>query len=105
MEPGILNLRSGRIVHWDLTAIDPNKSLAEQARHLKEDLGQIEFADGTIIDMGWYPEFNVEGAFTVQLVRGSNWEAPLMQKRCRKIEDLIAAANEMIEFAARGTRG
>ena len=50
--------KTGRVVFWDLDPVDESRPPADQTEHLKEDLAQIEYPAGVILDVGWYPEFS-----------------------------------------------
>ncbi|MCK5727517.1 MAG: hypothetical protein KAH22_11925 [Thiotrichaceae bacterium] len=78
---------------WETTyneffEIDPELANENNSNwwHFKEDMLQIEDRSaGLLIDLGWYPEFNAEGAFKLVLVKISeapdempnNWDNPL----------------------------
>lgn len=91
--------KTGTVVFWDLDAIDESRPPADQAEHLKEDLAQIEYPAGIILDVGWYPEFAATGNFVVCVVQQGDWERPLFQKHAFTIEDLKARIGEGIRIA------
>jgi hypothetical protein len=43
-------------------AVAPRRDL------LREDLIQIEFGNGVVLDVGWYPEFSSDGAFGLVVI-------------------------------------
>lgn len=91
--------KTGSVVFWDLDAIDESRPLAEQTEHLKEDLAQIEYPAGVILDVGWYPEFAATGNFVVCVVQQGDWEQPAFRKIAFTIEDLQASIDEGIRIA------
>lgn len=101
MDADEFDWRSGRVVAWDLAAIDRRRPLALQAALLKEDLAQVEHPGGTVIDVGWYPEFQEDGAFLVLVVAGGEWERPLARRRCATIDELARALANAVALAER----
>ena len=71
-------------------------SLSEQLLLLDEDLVQICY-DGTyILDVGWYPAFNLEGSFKVVVIMDNDWDNPIITKECREIETLKTNIEECV---------
>jgi len=91
--------KTGTVVFWDLDTVDESRPLAGQTEHLKEDLAQIEYPAGVILDVGWYPEFAATGNFVVCVVQQGAWERPLFQKDAFTTEDLRARIVEGIRIA------
>ena len=92
--------KTGTVVFWDLDTVDESRPLADQAEHLKEDLAQIEYPAGVILDVGWYPEFAATGNFVVCVVRQGEWEQPVFQKDAFTTADLKTRIVEGILIAA-----
>lgn len=92
----IIKLKCDKITYNDLY-IDPIKSHNEQIYALKEDLIQINFENKNIvIDVGWYPEFDPKGSFTIKVIQDSNWEKPLFEKKTKNVEELYKILNEEV---------
>jgi hypothetical protein len=89
----------GRVLHWDLEHIDCSRPIEAQIAHLKEDLAQIEYPNFVLIDIGWYPEFQVNGAFVVSVVRNKNWQLPLMRAKCATTKRLRALVRRAVTVA------
>ncbi len=68
MKPTTFDWKTGTIVSWGLDDVDETRPLSGQSGHLKEDLAQIRFPDGIVLDLGWYPSFDPDGAFAVTIV-------------------------------------
>ena len=79
---------SGRIVYWDLDDIDEQKPLNVQSDHLKEDLAQVEYDGGTMLDIGWYPSFEPNGKVVVSVVKNGDWEAPVCRFVAKNVHEL-----------------
>lgn len=52
-----IDLQSGKITFNEFN-IDFGIPYSKQAESLLEDLIQIEYENGYLIDLGWYPEYN-----------------------------------------------
>lgn len=77
--------KSGKVIHWDLEEIDAERPLDVQSDHLKEDLAQISYSGGIVLDIGWYPSFDPKGEFTVTVVKDSDWESPVFRANARDL--------------------
>ena len=99
MDMSIVDWRSGRVIHWDLSLIDVARPIAEQIDNLKEDLAQIEYPNDIVIDVGWHPEFRRNGRFVVSVIRHQDWERPLMQARCVLPKRLLMLLREAVSVA------
>lgn len=100
MISGNFDWKTGNLVFWDLDTIDESLPPADQTEHLKEDLAQIEYPAGIILDVGWYPEFAATGNFVVCVVQHGEWERPLFQESAFTTEDLKARIVQGIRIAA-----
>lgn len=80
---------SGRVVFWDLDFFDAKIPLEVQIDDLKEDLAQILYPHGVLIDIGWYPEFALSGAFVVRVVRETKWDEPLLLEEYKSADELL----------------
>lgn len=63
-------------IYDELSTLDFSKPIIEQENKLDEDLFQLSFNNGKVIDIGWYPAFEVEGEFIIQVIVNENWEEP-----------------------------
>lgn len=82
MKASDIDWKSGNVRFWDLAVLAEGNPVAAQAHELKEDLAQIEYPCGVALDVGWYPSFAADGAFTVMVVRNERWDEPLFCARC-----------------------
>jgi hypothetical protein len=102
-----LNWQKGKVVLWDIDDLDLNKSIAAQIELLKEDLAQVEFENGVVLDLGWHPEFNPDGQFVLTLIKlkdrsnpsGEDWEIPVLQIKFRDMAQFMVNVNQAIEAA------
>lgn len=77
-----IDLQSGKITFNEFN-IDFGVPYSKQVESLLEDLIQIEYENGYLIDLGWYPEYNPQGKFILQVIRNYNWEKPVYIKDSR----------------------
>ncbi len=85
----------GTIVYDDFN-IDFTKSITTQADSLKEDLLQISFAENMILDLGWYPEYNIRGKFVLQIIKNYDWENPIYKETINYSSDIYKKINDAI---------
>ena len=99
MTPDSFDWGRGEVVYWDLYGVDARLPIDQQLDELKEDLAQVQFDADKLLDIGWFPEFSVEGAFVVSLVRNQDWDEPIYRKRCVNLHELGAAVAEAVRIA------
>ena len=79
----------------DLKLIDLTISFSEQHWSFKEDLLQIKYQD-IVIDVGWYPEFEIDGNFGIKVVKNANWYPPLVEKEAKHLVELEKILRELV---------
>lgn len=62
--------------------------LNKQIDILKEDMLQVEFPDGYILDVGWRPSFDVNGSFYIYLIKDFDWESHIYSGIAKDIYSL-----------------
>ncbi|WEK08955.1 MAG: hypothetical protein P0Y51_28490 [Candidatus Pseudomonas colombiensis] len=82
-----LNLLTGNIRFDDLSHLT-DQPLTRQLDALKEDLLQVEYPGQLLLDVGWYPEFDKDGAFRVQVIKDQDWQQPLSSQQARSLAAL-----------------
>ena len=88
--------QQGKVIYNEFH-VDFSKPYREQPDNLTEDLLQIEFPDQYLLDVGWYPEYDADGAFMVQLIRNDEWDKPLYCCRCRTRSRLLEGMEEAVK--------
>lgn len=78
----------GNITYDALTHFDFNLTTAEVIDELKEDLLQVSLPNSCLLDIGWYPEFDKQGHFCVQIVADYNWDEPIFTEKCTTFNSL-----------------
>ncbi|ULL16191.1 hypothetical protein DVH26_18110 [Paenibacillus sp. H1-7] len=95
----IIDFKSGKVVLNDLD-FDPNLSYEEQIWSFKEDILQVRYHNGFILDVGWYPEFNLEiGSFNIVVVQMDDWLNPIFERRTQDLHKLYSCIIEAIDVA------
>lgn len=88
----------GGIVVFDDFHIDENKPLENFLEDLKEDMLQVEFPGGFLLDIGWRPSFNIRGDFFVSLIKDYDWGAPIFSDSASNIEVLKLKVSEAVRL-------
>ena len=73
------NFQNGNII-YDNFCFDVSKKIECQEDSLVEDLLQVSFPDNLLLDLGWYPEFDITGQFVLQIIRNYDWDIPLYKR-------------------------
>ncbi|MDC9624019.1 hypothetical protein PSI22_20900 [Xenorhabdus sp. XENO-7] len=68
--------KSGVIIFNDFF-IRNDIPLENQLDELKEDMLQVEFPNGYLLDIGWRSSFEIDGQFKLALIKDFNWENPI----------------------------
>ena len=84
------------IILYNEFHIDFSRSYEEQADSLNEDLFQMDLGDGRLLDIGWYPEFDPNGYFRVQVIHNGNWDSPECTISVRSGAELLQAVKQCI---------
>ncbi|KQV12822.1 hypothetical protein ASC74_06855 [Pseudomonas sp. Root329] len=91
-----LTFITGKITYDELSALR-NTDLSNQIDFLKEDMLQVEYHDTHLLDVGWYPSFDISGSFQIRVIKNYDWDTPLALSKAGSIrlliEEIIAAQN------------
>lgn len=109
MNKNEINWERGNVTFWDLDNFDLDKSLHSQVLQLKEDLVQVEFRNGVVLDLGWNPEFNLTGQFVLTVVKfkneknptGEDWDSPILQIKFRDTAQFMMNLSRAVQAANR----
>ena len=83
----------------DLNEIEESTGLVGNIEALKEDLLQVVYFGQIILDVGFYPEFDLLGEFVVLVIKDEDWSAPVLTIKSRNLshlEPIIMLAEEFI---------
>lgn len=92
-----LTFIKGRITYDDLSSLE-NTNTSCQIEALKEDLLQVEYPEVYLIDVGWYPSFDINGYFQIRAIKDYDWGAPLFLSKARTIPALVMEITEAQKF-------
>ena len=92
-----INFKNGKIAYDDFN-IDLLKDIKSQLDFLKEDLLQVSFENNFILDLGWYPEFDINGNFILQVIKHNDWDKPIFKKRISYSSVLYEKINEALTY-------
>lgn len=63
---------------------------------LKEDMLQVEYPGGYLLDVGWRPSFNLNGNFYICLIKDFDWDTPIYNGSAKDIVSLLFEINQAI---------
>lgn len=104
MTINIIDFGVGKVVYNEFH-IDFDIPFSQQKSELVEDLLQVSYPNNFLLDVGWYPEYSLDGSFTVQVIKDGEWGTPCFTRRCYAWEDLKSAITAGISFASGGDKG
>ncbi len=91
------NFVNGKIL-YDEFKIDFTKNFDEQELCLLEDLLQVKYGENYLIDIGWYPEFDRNGTFIINVIKDYKWDSPIVKKECKNELDLLNTISECVDL-------
>ncbi|MFL1552419.1 hypothetical protein B7453_23715 [Pseudomonas sp. IB20] len=95
-----LNFTGGTVTHDDLSRLQ-DVAVARQTGLLKEDMLQVEFAGGLLLDVGWYPEFDATGGFRINVIKNYDWDLPVLVLTAHETAELV----EKLDIAQNAING
>ncbi|ANY70795.1 hypothetical protein BBD42_17320 [Paenibacillus sp. BIHB 4019] len=93
-----MDFKSGDVI---LNDFDFNEGVAldQQIWSFKEDILQVRYDNKFVLDLGWYPEFNLDdGSFKLIIVEIDDWLNPLFIKRTKSLNEIYEYIKEAILF-------
>lgn len=81
--------------------IEPNelKEDDDSWMHFTQDILQMKYTFkkiNLIIDLGWYPETEVDGTFRLELIKNKDWENPIKTFESRSKKQIVEKVEEII---------
>lgn len=86
----------GGVVTFDDFPIKEGQSLEVYIDDLKEDMLQVEFPEGYILDVGWRPSFEIDGKFHVVLIKDDDWSSPIYSGSAENLVELKENINKAL---------
>jgi len=91
------DFRPGKAIYNDFD-IDPKLSFEEQLWSYKEDMLQVSFHNSKyVLDIGWSPDFEINGFFKVQIIKELDWMAPIYSKKTNNLDELHKLLEECVQ--------
>lgn len=90
--------KSGIILYEDFWLVQ-SIPLSQQIEHLHEDLFLVKYGENYLMDLGWYPEHDINGSFLLQIIFKEHWDKPILYSRCKTVSELKNIVNNAICFA------
>ena len=76
--------------------IDFDVPFETQVDELNEDLVQVEYNGNYIVDIGWYPEGDVNGRIIIQLIHNHEWDNPIVKEESFDRESFLKSVNSIM---------
>ena len=92
-----IDFKKGKITYNDFN-IDSKIPFKNQEFSFKEDILQVNYPQGYLLDVGWYPEFNPKGKFTIYIIKNCDWSNPIAIKKTKSLETLKKILLEFIDL-------
>ena len=82
-----LDFIQGNITYDELSLLE-DSAIEDQVHNLKEDMFQVEYPDGLLLDVGWFPSFDAKGHFQIKVVKDYDWDSPTLTLTTQSIDTL-----------------
>lgn len=82
-----LGFIQGNITYDELSLLE-DSAIEDQVHNLKEDMLQVEYPDGFLLDVGWFPSFDAKGHFQIKVVKDYDWDSPTLTLTTQSIDTL-----------------
>ncbi|MDO9343634.1 hypothetical protein [Pseudomonas pergaminensis] len=95
-----LDFIHGNITYDELSLLEES-AIEDQVHNLKEDMLQVEYPDGFLLDVGWFPSFDAKGHFQIKVVKDYDWDSPILTLTTQSIDTLgtllLRAQSQLIQ--------
>ena len=68
------------------------RGFTENILHIRSTLKKKDIA----IDLGWYPENDVSGAFHLMMIKNNNWKEPVEEINSRNKDEIVDKIEEFL---------
>lgn len=83
------SLLQGTIEFDELSSIIDSHGENLDIDSLKEDMLQVSYESGYLLDVGWYPSFDPSGLFQVRVIKEFDWEEPAHISNAHSYKEVI----------------
>jgi hypothetical protein len=91
-----IDIKGGAVIYDDISYLPDLFRSHEHIEFLKEDMLQIRYQNGVLIDVSWRPSFSPNGSFFIAAVKNSDWSNPIFQVKVKDVQGTKAAIRKMI---------
>lgn len=95
-----LDFIHGNITYDELSLLEES-AIEDQVHNLKEDMLQVEYPDGFLLDVGWFPSFDAKGHFQIKVIKDYDWDSPILTLTTQSIDTLgtllLRAQSQLIQ--------
>lgn len=93
-----LRIQAGwRIEYNNFTEYDMDIHGVDDLFELHEDLLRLRHINRKlIIDLGWYPSYEIDGSYLLMFVKNFDWDNPLEQISTRSKKEIIACIEKWV---------
>ncbi|MCU1791226.1 hypothetical protein CUU54_20560 [Pectobacterium polaris] len=91
------SIKGGNVTFDDFPIRD-GEPLGIYIDDLKEDMLQVEFPRGYLLDIGWRPSFELNGKFYAVLIKDHDWEKPIYSESARDLNGLKNKINNALRM-------
>lgn len=89
-----IDFTPGKITHDDFD-LDSDSTLDEENDSLKEDMFQVLYPSGYVLDIGWYSGVR---RFIIHVIKDFDWEHPVKKIMCNDLNELVHHVTECAEY-------
>lgn len=83
---------------YALDRLDECQDLVRQQRYLSEDIAQVKFPNGKLIDVGWYHRTKDTEGFGVFIIGPGGWDEPEWYRSADNLAELRKVIREAIDL-------
>ncbi|WBS02559.1 hypothetical protein OU994_30705 [Pseudoduganella sp. SL102] len=91
-----INIGQGIVEYDDISHLPDAFKAKDHVDFLKEDMLQIRFPNGVLIDIGWRPSFIPKGKFYIVAVKNGNWSDPVAIREAADVSEAKDAVRKLI---------
>ena len=91
-----IDIQNGTFKFDQISDLPEEFKVKEHVDILREDMLQITFPNGLLIDVGWRPCFSARGKFYIVAVMNEDWDDPIAQEKAPDVIETKNAIRKMI---------
>lgn len=91
-----IDIKDGKVEFDQISELPDSFAVKNCVEILREDMLQITFPNGILIDVGWRPCFSSRGKFYIVAVSNENWDEPVATVKASNVIQAKEALQKMI---------